>query len=155
MPKFLKGSMAKSSAPPTSFEVHVMGQVCCNMSIFRTKLFFFSFLPKPRKSKSCAQIESAVFPNEDNLFCQFRLLHGSDWQVFVEVVGLDNLNFGPGGGRHGRRRGRSGAGAVNPSSRARYTDRNTTYRKGTQTFLMMNTLYLVSVLSQCSGRACE
>ena len=38
--------------PPSSFEVHVMGQ-----------------------------IESAVFPNEDNLFCQFRLLHGSDWMV--------------------------------------------------------------------------
>jgi hypothetical protein len=46
-------------APPSSFEVHVMGQ-----------------------------IESAIFPNEDNLFCQFRLLHGSDWMVRTKKFDL-------------------------------------------------------------------
>ena len=51
--------------------------------------------------------------------------------------------------------GFSGAGAVNSSSRARYTDRNTTYRIDTQKFCMIHTLYLGSVLSQCSWKVCE
>lgn len=27
------------------------------------------------------QIEAAYFPGEDNLYCQFSIQHGNDWQV--------------------------------------------------------------------------
>mmetsp|Transcript_32536 Transcript_32536/g.76634 ORF Transcript_32536/g.76634 Transcript_32536/m.76634 type:complete len:107 (-) Transcript_32536:456-776(-) len=48
--------LEKKPAPPSSFEVHVMGQ-----------------------------IESAFFPTEDNLYCNFCLQRGPDWQVVAGV----------------------------------------------------------------------
>jgi len=47
----------KPPANPSSFELHAMGQ-----------------------------IESAFFPQEDNLYCSWSLHHGSDWQV---VAGME------------------------------------------------------------------
>eukprot|EP00281_Chroomonas_sp_CCMP1168_P034767 CAMPEP_0206242710 /NCGR_PEP_ID=MMETSP0047_2-20121206/17205_1 /ASSEMBLY_ACC=CAM_ASM_000192 /TAXON_ID=195065 /ORGANISM="Chroomonas mesostigmatica_cf, Strain CCMP1168" /LENGTH=209 /DNA_ID=CAMNT_0053667753 /DNA_START=68 /DNA_END=697 /DNA_ORIENTATION=+ len=55
--------------PPSSFEVHCMGQ-----------------------------IESAYFPAEDNLYCQFSVQHGNDWQVLAGMEsGITQVASVPGG----------------------------------------------------------
>ena len=64
-------------------------------------------------------------------------------------------NPGPGGGRHGRRGRWSGSGAVNSSSRARYTDMNRTKLIYTPTFPLIDTRNSFAVYSQRSGRVYE
>jgi hypothetical protein len=54
-----------------------------------------------------------------------------------------DTNPNPGGGRHGLRRGRNGIGAVDPSSRARYTGRNMNIR------YMYTNISLVTYLVYC------
>eukprot|EP00918_Siedleckia_nematoides_P005369 GHVU01011839.1.p2 GENE.GHVU01011839.1~~GHVU01011839.1.p2 ORF type:complete len:201 (-),score=42.03 GHVU01011839.1:134-736(-) len=59
----------KKPAPPSSFELHAMGQ-----------------------------IESGFFPTEDNLYCSWSLHHGSDWQVVAGVEeGVTQLASVPAG----------------------------------------------------------
>jgi len=59
----------KKPAPPSSFEVHAMGQ-----------------------------IESAHFPGEDNLYAQFSVQHGNDWQVLAGMEsGITQVASVPGG----------------------------------------------------------
>mmetsp|Transcript_81464 Transcript_81464/g.119345 ORF Transcript_81464/g.119345 Transcript_81464/m.119345 type:complete len:101 (-) Transcript_81464:14-316(-) len=59
----------KKPVPPSSFELHAMGQ-----------------------------IESGFFPTEDNLYCSWSLHHGSDWQVVAGMEeGVTQLASVPAG----------------------------------------------------------
>ncbi len=75
------------------------------------------------------QAEALALVLPDSELPAFWTLHLDDINWTQPTVddkgGLSwDSNPDPGGGRHGRRRGLSGTGAVDPTSRARYTGRN-------------------------------
>ena len=79
-------------------------------------------------SRPRAEALALVLP--DSELPAFWTLHLDDINWTQPTVGLGDKgglswdsNPDPGGGRHGRRRGRSGTGAVDPTSSARYTGR--------------------------------
>ncbi len=122
----------------------VRGQVAplcaCLMSrcfLFNILIFFFcvskGLIERPAQhivtvaSGPLAEILALVLP--DSELPAFWTLHLVDINWTQPAVGDKrglswDANPDPGGGCHGRRRGRSGTGAVDPTSRARYTGRN-------------------------------